>query len=136
MREAVIVSTARTPIGKAYRGAFNNLESPTMAGHAIREAVTRVSPLFDHVSDEVQPLGTGEYASLVGAGATTTYAYDALNRRTQMTEPLGHLTSLVYDEVGNPIQGKIRSKYKRRSTHLAEFSPEFSVMHGIIGFSR
>ena len=34
MREAVIVSTARTPIGKAYRGAFNNLDAPTMAGYA------------------------------------------------------------------------------------------------------
>ena len=41
MREAVIVSTARTPIGKAYRGAFNNTESPTLGGHAIREAVSR-----------------------------------------------------------------------------------------------
>ena len=41
MREAVIVSTARTPIGKAYRGAFNNTESPTLGGHAIRHAVER-----------------------------------------------------------------------------------------------
>ena len=41
MREAVIVSTARTPIGKAYRGAFNNTPSPTMAGHAIKHAVAR-----------------------------------------------------------------------------------------------
>ena len=41
MREAVIVSTARTPIGKAYRGAFNNTEGPAMAGHAIRNAVDR-----------------------------------------------------------------------------------------------
>ena len=41
MKEAVIVSTARTPIGKAYRGAFNNTESPTMGGHAIREAGKR-----------------------------------------------------------------------------------------------
>jgi acetyl-CoA C-acetyltransferase len=41
MREAVIVSTARTPIGKAYRGALNNLESPSMAAFAIREAVKR-----------------------------------------------------------------------------------------------
>jgi acetyl-CoA C-acetyltransferase len=41
MREAVIVSTARTPIGRAYRGAFNNLESPSMASFAIREAVKR-----------------------------------------------------------------------------------------------
>ena len=41
MREAVIVSTARTPIGRAYRGAFNDTESPTLGGHAIREAVKR-----------------------------------------------------------------------------------------------
>jgi len=41
MREAVIVSTARTPIGRAYRGAFNNTPSPTLAGHCIDEAVKR-----------------------------------------------------------------------------------------------
>ena len=41
MKEAVIVSTARTPIGKAYRGAFNNTEGPIMAGHAIKHAVAR-----------------------------------------------------------------------------------------------
>jgi acetyl-CoA C-acetyltransferase len=41
MREAVIVSTARTPIGKAYRGAFNNTQAQTLAGHAVRHAVER-----------------------------------------------------------------------------------------------
>jgi acetyl-CoA C-acetyltransferase len=41
MREAVIVSTARTPIGKAYRGAFNNTEGATLYGHAIEHAVKR-----------------------------------------------------------------------------------------------
>jgi acetyl-CoA C-acetyltransferase len=41
MREAVIVSSARTPIGKAYRGAFNNTNGATMGGHAIAEAVKR-----------------------------------------------------------------------------------------------
>jgi acetyl-CoA C-acetyltransferase len=41
MREAVIVASARTPIGKAYRGSFNNTEAPTLASHAIREAVAR-----------------------------------------------------------------------------------------------
>jgi acetyl-CoA C-acetyltransferase len=40
-REALIVSTARTPIGKAYRGAFNNTPSPTLASHAIKAAVER-----------------------------------------------------------------------------------------------
>lgn len=41
MREAVIVSTARTPIGKAYRGAFNDTHPTTMGGHAVRHAVER-----------------------------------------------------------------------------------------------
>lgn len=41
MREAVIVSTARTPIGKAYRGAFNDSEAPLLSGHAVAEAVRR-----------------------------------------------------------------------------------------------
>ena len=41
MREAVIVSTARTPIGKAYRGAFNNTQAQQLGGHAIWHAVER-----------------------------------------------------------------------------------------------
>ena len=41
MREAVIVSSARTPIGKAYRGAFNDTEAPSLASFAIRSAVER-----------------------------------------------------------------------------------------------
>ena len=41
MRSAVIVSTARTPIGRAYRGAFNDTQAQSLAGHAIAEAVKR-----------------------------------------------------------------------------------------------
>ncbi len=41
MREAVIVATARTPIGKAFRGAFNDTEAPALGGHVVREAVRR-----------------------------------------------------------------------------------------------
>ncbi|WP_395338165.1 acetyl-CoA C-acyltransferase [Ningiella sp. W23] len=41
MKEAVIVSTARTPIGRAYKGAFNNTKSPTLTAHAIKHAVDR-----------------------------------------------------------------------------------------------
>ena len=41
MREAVIVSVARTPIGKAFRGAFNDTQAQTLAGHVIAEAVKR-----------------------------------------------------------------------------------------------
>ena len=41
MPEAVIVSTARTPIGKAYRGAFNTTHGAVLGGHVIKEAVAR-----------------------------------------------------------------------------------------------
>src|SRR5690242_5541141 len=41
MREAVIVSVARTPIGKAFRGAFNDTQAQALAGHVIAEAVKR-----------------------------------------------------------------------------------------------
>ena len=41
MTDAVVVSTARTPIGKAYRGAFNNTSPVTLAGHAIKHAIQR-----------------------------------------------------------------------------------------------
>ena len=53
MREAVIVSTARTPIGKAYRGAFNATPSPTLAGHAIAHAVKRAGIEGAEVDDVV-----------------------------------------------------------------------------------
>ena len=51
MREAVIVSTARTPIGKAYRGAFNNTEAPTLGGHAVKHAVLRAGIDLAEVED-------------------------------------------------------------------------------------
>ncbi len=53
MTDAVIVSTARTPIGKAYRGAFNNLESPTMGAAAIAAAVERAGVEKGEVDDVV-----------------------------------------------------------------------------------
>ncbi|MGN7979639.1 acetyl-CoA C-acyltransferase [Burkholderia sp. 22313] len=53
MIDAVIVSTARTPIGKAYRGAFNATHSPTLLGHAIRHAVLRAGIEPDRIEDAV-----------------------------------------------------------------------------------
>ncbi len=53
MREAVIVSTARTPIGKAYRGAFNNTSGPELGGHAIAAAVERAGVDPGEIDDVV-----------------------------------------------------------------------------------
>lgn len=51
MKEAVIVSTARTPIGKAYRGSFNNTPSPTLGAAAVRAAVERAGIEGDRIDD-------------------------------------------------------------------------------------
>jgi acetyl-CoA C-acetyltransferase len=51
MREAVIVSTARTPIGRAYRGAFNDTPSPTLAAHALTAAVERAGVAPEEIED-------------------------------------------------------------------------------------
>jgi len=53
MRHAVIVSTARTPIGKAYRGSFNITGGQVLAGHAIAEAVKRSGVALDEVEDVI-----------------------------------------------------------------------------------
>jgi acetyl-CoA C-acetyltransferase len=53
MREAVIVSTARTPIGKAYRGAFNNTQGQELIGHALAQAVKRAGVAAAEVEDVV-----------------------------------------------------------------------------------
>jgi acetyl-CoA C-acetyltransferase len=53
MREAVIVSTARTPIGKAYRGAFNDTQAQTLGGHAIANALARAKVEGGEVDDVV-----------------------------------------------------------------------------------
>ena len=65
MRDAVIVSTARTPIGRAFKGAFNNTKSPTMGGHVVREAVRRSgldgAEIEDVIMGSALPCGTSGY---------------------------------------------------------------------------
>lgn len=63
MREAVIVSTARTPIGKAYRGAFNDTHPATMGGHAVKHAIEKAgidaAEVQDIVMGVAMPHGSG-----------------------------------------------------------------------------
>ena len=88
MREAVIVSTARTPIGKAYRGAFNNTHGAVLGGHAVKHAVERASVEFSEVEDIIMGCGTPEGATGVNiarqcgirAGLPVTTAGVTVNR--------------------------------------------------------
>ena len=89
MREAVIVSTARTPIGRAFKGALNNIKSPTLLGHAIQHAVQRsgVDPqeIQDVVAGAVLTAGTagGNLArtALLAAGLPNVVAGQTLDRQ-------------------------------------------------------
>ncbi|MDD1135658.1 acetyl-CoA C-acyltransferase [Pseudomonas shahriarae] len=65
MREALIVSTARTPIAKAARGALNNIKSPSLMGHALRHAVERSGVEHGRIEDVV--IGTVLTAGTAGS---------------------------------------------------------------------
>ena len=89
MRSAVIVSTARTPIGRAYRGAFNNTTPQALGGHAIRHAVERAGIDGAEVDDVLfgaalqQGHQAGNIARQVGlmAGLPTSVAGMSIDRQ-------------------------------------------------------
>lgn len=89
MKEAVIVSTARTPIGRAFRGSLNNIKSPTLMGHAISHAVARAgvdgAEVDDVIVGTVLTAGTagmniGRHAALVG-GLPASVAAQTIERQ-------------------------------------------------------
>ncbi len=69
-RQAVIVATARTPIGKAYRGAFNDTGAPTLGGHVIKHAVRRAGIAPDEVDDVVMGCAMQQGSSGYNIGRT------------------------------------------------------------------
>src|ERR1043166_5045006 len=88
MPEAVIVSTARTPIGKAYRGAFNTPHGAVLGGHVIEHAIDRAGIEPDEVEDVVLGCAMPERAtgqniarlSAVRAGLPVTVSGVTVNR--------------------------------------------------------
>ena len=88
MREAVIVSTARTPIGRAYRGAFNMTHGATLGGHVIQHAVARAKIDPGEVEDVILGCGLPERATghniarmaAIRAGMPVTVAGMTVNR--------------------------------------------------------
>jgi acetyl-CoA C-acetyltransferase len=89
MREAVIVSTARTPLGKAFRGAFNATLTPTLASHALKAAVARAKLDGPEIDDVVmgcvltQGSGGGNIArtALLRAGLPVSVSGQTIDRQ-------------------------------------------------------
>jgi len=88
MREAVVVSTARTPIGKAFRGAFNDTHGAVLGGHVIKHAVERAKIEPGEVEDLILGCGLPEGAtghnigrlSAVRAGLPVSVGGTTINR--------------------------------------------------------
>lgn len=142
MREAVIVSTARTPIGKGYRGAFNNTEAPTLGGHAVRHAVERAGLDPAEVEDVIMgcamPQGTqgqniGRQIALA-AGLPVTTAGMTVDRQCSsgmMAIALAAKTVIV-DNVDIIVAGGLESISLVQNEHINTFraaDPRLLAMH-------
>jgi acetyl-CoA C-acetyltransferase len=72
-QEAVIVSTARTPIGRAYRGAFNDTEAPVLGGHVIRAALAKAGVDGAEVDDVILGIAAQQGTQGYNLGRLCTY---------------------------------------------------------------
>jgi acetyl-CoA C-acetyltransferase len=127
MREALIVSTARTPIGKAYRGAFNDTEAPKLAGHAIAEAVRRAGIDPTRVEDVIlgcaSQQGTQGYnigrLSAAAAGLPSSVAGMSLDRQcaSGMMAIATAAKQIVHDGMELAIGGGVESISLTQNAH-------------------
>jgi acetyl-CoA C-acetyltransferase/acetyl-CoA acyltransferase len=148
MTEAVIVSTARTPIGKAYRGAFNNTEGATLLGHAIEHAVKRagIDPgeVEDVVMGAAMQQGTtgGNIArkALLRAGLPVTVAGTTIDRQCSSGLQAIALAarSIMYDGLEVAVAGGGESISLVQNDHINKFhavDPELVAIKGDVYMS-
>jgi acetyl-CoA C-acetyltransferase len=144
MREAVIVSTARTPIGKAFRGAFNDTEAPALGGHVVRAAVKRAGIEADRIEDclmgAAAQQGTQAYnlgrLCAVAAGLPNSVAGMTIDRQCSsglMTIAIA-AKSIAFGEMDfavaggvesiSLVQNKHKNSYRNVSKTVLEVSPQ------------
>ncbi len=144
MRDAVIVSTARTPIGKAFRGAFNDTEAPAMGGHVVKNAVARagIDParVEDCLMGAASQQGTQAYnlgrLSAIAGGLPETTAGMTMDR--QCSSGLMAIATAAKGIICNDmdiavagglesislVQNKHKNSYKAVSKTVLEVSPK------------
>lgn len=142
MREAVIVSTARTPIGRAYRGAFNNLDAPSMGGYAIRAAVERAGLEPAEVDDCIMGaalqqgstgFNIGRQAALAG-GLPTSVSGMSIDRQCSsgMMAIATAAKQVVDDHMGPIVAGGLEQISLVQNDHANKFrtaDPRLMDMH-------
>jgi len=144
MADAVIVSTARTPIGRAYRGAFNNLHGASMGGHVVAEAVKRAkvdtSEVDDVMMGSAMPEGAtgGNIARQIAlrAGLPVTVAGVTVNRfcssglqtiamaaQRIRSDDTGIIVAGGLDSI-SLVQNEHANKFRAKDEWLVEHKPE------------
>ncbi|HTW53305.1 MAG TPA: acetyl-CoA C-acyltransferase [Stellaceae bacterium] len=143
MRRAVIVSTARTPIGRAYRGAFNDTQAQTLAGHAIAEAVKRAGVDPGEIDDVIigAALQQGSQGSNVArqaalrAGLPDTVAAMSLDRQCSsgMMAIATAAKEIMHDGMQVAVGGGVESislvqnehmnRYRSQDAELVQVAP-------------
>jgi acetyl-CoA C-acetyltransferase len=128
MREAVIASTARTPIGKAYRGAFNDLEGPSLAAHALTAALerARVEPgeVEDVIMGNALTQGTTGYniarQTALRAGLPDTVAGMTMDRQcaSGMMAVATAAKQVMFDEMPIVVGGGLESISLVQNEHM------------------
>lgn len=149
MREAVIVSIARTPIGKAYRGAFNDTQAQELAGHAIGHAVARASLDGGEVEDVVlgaslQQGSTGSNVarqSLLRAGLPVSVAGMSLDRQcaSGLMAIATAAKQVVHDGMQITVGGGVESISLVQNAHMNRHrvaDPWLVVLTGDVGCHR
>src|ERR1700716_3803537 len=131
MRRAVIVSTARTPIGKAYRGAFNDTQPQALAGHAIAQAVRRAGVDPAEIDDVIlgPPLQQAGQAPTVArqtairAGLPDTVAAMSLDRQCSsgMMAIATAAKEIMHDGMTIAIGGGVESVSLVRNDHMNRY---------------
>ncbi|KQN06412.1 acetyl-CoA C-acyltransferase [Sphingomonas sp. Leaf25] len=143
MRSAVIVSTARTPIGRAYRGAFNNLPAPTLASHSIRAAIERAGVegaevddvLFGAALQQGHQAGNIARMAALRAGLPTSVSGMSIDRQcaSGLMAIATAAKQVVHDRMDICVAGGVESISLVQTPQMrVAFDPELVAMHGDI----
>ncbi len=142
MKEAVIVSTARTPIGRAYKGALNATHAPTLAGQTIAEAVKRAGIDPAEVDDVIMGCAMGQgttgynigrLAALAG-GLPVTVSGMTIDRQCSsgMMAIATAAKQIIHDGMQVAIGGGVESISLVQNDHMNRFQgqdPKLMAVH-------
>ncbi len=138
MREAAIIATARTPVGRAHRGAFNDTDAPVLAAHAVRAAVDRAGIDPARIDDVILGAGNqwGTQASniarttIFAAGLPDTVPGTSVDRKcaSGLTALAFAARSIIAGDIDVAVAGGVESISLTRNTHSPTYRAQSAAV--------